>query len=295
MMIETVYVLKQPLCHSEGKESNSDFLKTIRVLNGDKKEEVFAYTGNALRGRWRDCGASYLLSKLQAVASKKMFYILFCGGSISGEQKQDAGQAREIRRLLPLISLLGGGLGNQILAGKVSQTFALPVCEETSQIIPQDIKHSDPAARNISWKAMTNVIELTRKDDMKDADKRERFLQATGDVEDKNENPVQMLYEIEYMIPGTRLYHVMSIDGSEIECGAFVSCIAEWSKNPTLGGKAAAGFGLTDMYMTVNGEKYVTVDNGVLHLSPLALMQKETYDTFLENNSDEIKKVLGEK
>lgn len=295
MKIETVYSLKQPLSHSEGKESNSEFLKTIRVLNGTEKTEVFAYTGNAIRGKWRDCGATHLLRTLGAKAGKKMFYVLFCGGSIAGEQKQDVEQARYIREKIPLISLLGGGLGNQILAGKISQSFALPVCKETREIIPQDNKYIDYSALSTSWKAMTNTIEFTRKDDMKDANKREEFIVNEDTEKNKDDNPVQMLYEIEYMIPGTRLYHTATIDGTDIEKGAFVSCIVEWAKNPVLGGKAAAGFGLTDMYMTADGEDYIKIIDGNLELSLLAQQQFTDYQNFIQENAEEIIKIVGGK
>ena len=85
--------------------------------------EVFVYSGNAIRGMLRDCGSKYFLDKLQFrlniadTTSDVLFF--FSGGSIGGEQSIDIDQARKIRETIPIASIFGGGVGNQILSGKL--------------------------------------------------------------------------------------------------------------------------------------------------------------------------------
>ena len=256
MKIETIYTLIQPLSHIGESESTSSFLNTIRVVNNGKPEEVFAYSGNAIRGSWRDCGAVYLLESLGIKAGKKMFGILFSGGNISGEQKNDIDQAREIRETIPLISILGAGIGNQILSGKITQGFALPVCRETVGILPDEITEKYQGT-DTSWKQMTGTIQFSRKDDEKDQNLKKY---KADEQQNEDESPTQMRYEVEYFCPGTRLYHVANLDTtSKIEEGAFVSCIAQWSKNSVLGGMSGKGFGLVDAVIKKDGEPYLTI------------------------------------
>lgn len=282
MKIESVYTLKQPLSHIGESESTTSFLNTIRVMNGGKVCDVFAYTGNALRGAFRDAGAVYLLEKLGEKASNKMFHILFSGGFLSGEQKYDTEQAREIRSLFPIISLLGAGIGNQILCGKISQSFALPVCAETSNIIPENITGIDYSAKETSWKMMTGTIQLSRKDDEKDV----RLSKYTSDAEEKE--ITQMRYEVEYLVPNAQLYHTMSLNCNDMELGAYVSCIKQWAHTSVLGGMSGRGFGMVDVNMIANGERFVTVENCEITLSQTAEQALCLYDEFVEENKDAI-------
>ena len=50
MKIETIYTLQQPLSHIGESESTVSFLNTIRIVANGKVEEVFALTGNSIRG-----------------------------------------------------------------------------------------------------------------------------------------------------------------------------------------------------------------------------------------------------
>ena len=70
MKIEFEYTLKQALSHIGESEGTTTFLNTIRVLSEGKVQEVFAYTGNAIRGTLRDCAARYLLNLLGVKVDK---------------------------------------------------------------------------------------------------------------------------------------------------------------------------------------------------------------------------------
>jgi hypothetical protein len=300
LTIETIYTLTQPLSHIGESESTQSFLNTVRILAGGKVQDVFCYSGNALRGAWRDCGAKYMMDKLgnDFKLPKKAFHMLFTGGSISGEQSADVEAAKQLRTVVPILSVLGCAAGNQILEGKIKQTMAYPVCLETARLIPRDIPEIDYANTEISWRKLTGTIQFSRKDDAK-TDIGDRYLASgesaallTGEVkENKKEGdaPTQMRYEVEYLVPGTQLYHRMTLSNcSEVELGAFVSCLAEWSKEPVLGGMSGRGFGQVNAVFKFSRpgedrEHFLTVSDGQLLMSPLAQSSKEAYDQHLIN------------
>lgn len=293
--IETVYTLKQPLSHIGESESTETFLNTVRVLNNGKPAEVFAYSGNAIRGAWRDAGAAYLLDRLGEIrVPKKMFHILFTGGAISGEQKMDINLAKQLRAALPFISVFGGGIGNQILSGKIVQTFAFPVCTETTSIIPQDIIGIDYSAQSTSWRKMTDEISFSRKDDSKDILGDRYIIQdlqmLTGETEKKkkDEPATQMRYTAECMIPGVQLWHSLNITCNEIELGALVASIHEWAKKPYLGGMSGKGFGLVDANFTIveiDGKRtpFIAILDGVQRLAEPAKDALDQYEAHLRN------------
>lgn len=310
--IETVYTLKQPLSHIGDSESTETFLNTVKVMCGGKPVDVFAYSGNAIRGAWRDAGASYLLDKLDGLqVPKKTFHLLFTGGAISGDQKADVDYAKTIRAVLPFISVFGGGVGNQILSGKFVQTFAFPVCLETVGIIPNGISSIDYSAQNISWRKMTDEISFSRKDDSKDVlgDKyisKDVKLLTGGEKEQiKAEPATQMRYTAEVMIPGVQLWHALNISCNEVELGALVSAIHRWAETPYLGGMLGKGMGLVDAQfeiVTAQGERqqFIDVANGAIALSSAAEQAKASYDNqlldlynqYIEGNKQSITALL---
>jgi hypothetical protein len=307
--IETIYTLLQPLSHIGESESTQSFLNTTTVVNDGKPEEVFVYTGNAIRGMLRDCGARYLLNKLNIQVPLKAFHLLFSGGSIGGAQSLDIDQARIIRKALPFVSLFGGGVGNQILDGKLKQTFAYPICKETNDIIPSYVEKSD-----YSWRHFTNVIEFSRKDDEKNVNLTDQFLlqsqteliEGGATSKKKKDGPAtQMRYGVEYLAAGTKLWHRWDIICTELELGAFVSCLHEWQKQPYLGGMSGKGFGLVqadmDLVMEEGREPFAKIGQEFIQLGTTAEEAKkqyddhlkEIYDTYLIENKEEFTKLLA--
>ncbi|WP_046721471.1 hypothetical protein [Heyndrickxia coagulans] len=309
--LETIYTLLQPLSHIGESESTQSFLNTTTVVNDGKPEEVFVYTGNALRGMLRDCGARYLLNKLDIRVPLKAFHLLFSGGSIGGAQALDVDQAKLIRKALPFVSLFGGGVGNQILDGKLKQTFVYPVCRETNNIIPSYVEKSD-----YSWRHFTNVIEFSRKDDEKNVNLAEQFLigqdeqqllegETTKKKKEKDGPATQMRYGVEYLAAGTKLWHRWDIICDELELGAFVSALHEWQKQPYLGGMSGKGFGLVaanmDLVKEDGRETFAQIGQEFIKLGATAEHAKaaydahlqEMYDTYLIDNKEEFTKLLA--
>mgnify|MGYP003468868253 CR=1 FL=1 len=294
MKIETVYTLRQPMSHIGESESTVSFLNTIRIAVDGKVNEVFALTGNAIRGTLRDCAARNLLDMLGIKLKKKEFNILFSGGNISGTLSTDIDQAKSYRDMLPIISIFGAGVGNQILSGKMTQSFAMPVCRETVQIIP-DIAGIDKSMFQSSWKQMTGTINFTRFDDSKNV-KYHEYLNGEEDNTDKNSASTQMRYEVEYMVPGTQLYHIINLCTEDrIEIGAFVSALQEFSKSPILGGMGGKGFGICDAYFIADGEWFAEIENEQFTMNEKAENALSAYNSYVIENKEKIIEFLGGK
>lgn len=295
MRLQTVFTLRQPLSHIGESESATVFLNTVKIVSDGVPVDVFAYNGNALRGALRDCAARHLLTKLRVKVKKQMFNILFSGGNISGSLSNDVDQARKYRELVPMISLFGAGVGNQILAGKITQGFALPVCSETTDIIPINAD-VDTNLFNNSWRKMTGTISFNRTDDLKNS-KLTAFADLANDKEKDKKDAQQMRYEVEYYAAGTQLYHEMELsDLTNRELGAFVAALSEFAKNPVLGGMGSKGFGLVDADIsfadTGDQAASITSEDG-LELCSYFQNALEEYEAFLALNRADIVEFIG--
>ena len=301
--IETVFTLLSPLSHIGESIGPNSHLATQEMLDANGNPiEVFAYSGNALRGMWRDTGAEYMLKKLGGNMALQipleLFYLFFSGGAIGGDQSIDIDQARRIREQIPHLSIFGGGVGNMLLPGKLSVGEALPVCQELAHIVPEHV----PGNRELSARQMTTEISYSRKDDAKD-DLLRPFLQTDqspmiegGQMslladpdekkKEKKEKPQQMRYTMEVFCRGAVLWQETFFrDLSEIELGAFVAAIVKWAENPCIGGQGRIGMGRVkaEMVLITDGErgKFISVGEKCL-LSEEARGVKAHYDNFLE-------------
>jgi CRISPR type IV-associated protein Csf2 len=82
----------------------------------------------------------------------------------------------------------------------------------------------------------------TRKDDAKDEVKKEYLQEDDGK---KKANPVQMKYDTETLVAGTKFYwRVCLKDTTEIETGAFLHTLNTWAEqNSQVGGNGRVGHG----------------------------------------------------
>lgn len=106
--------------------------------------------------------------------------------------KEDIEKAKNVREHFPGISLLGGGLGDMIMSGKLISGFAYPVCQETEEITGE----TSP----ISWRNLVGEIEFTRTDDSKN-DKLGVFIEDAG-VELSAKASTQMRFSVQYISAG---------------------------------------------------------------------------------------------
>lgn len=267
MKIDIRYKLNAPASHIGEVASTGSYFNTILTTSG----KVPVITGNSVRGQIRDCCAAYLLDKIGCKVGKEAFHVLFSGGNISGSMKDDVKKAREVREHFPMISLLGGGLGDMIMAGKSMFSFLYPICRETYEITGEDSLQS--------WHELMDEIEFTRTDDSK-SDLKAAYL-IDADEESKAKASTQMRFSVQYMAAGTEFVQTINLAESltDLELGALYSGFLKWFEHPKLGGMSAKGFGTFDADVG-NGD--ISVHKGEIRASENVQKLVSGYNRFLE-------------
>lgn len=301
--IDGVFTLRAPLSHIGETISAASYLVQERLLQDDgRTTEVFVYSGNAWRGQLRDLAAAYMLDKFGGLrVGLDGFHLLFSGGRIGGAQSVDIEQARKMRAAIPMIALFGGGVGNQILQGKLRIGNAYPLCREALPVLPR--RWHEDAAR-VPYASCTFEKEHSRRDDAKIESVRrylaspEQTLLGTAPPKKAAREDAaadQMRIRMELVCPGVRLFTwaVLS-DVSEVELGCFVSALHAFSASPAIGGKAAIGYGLVDLAYEITDlttgqvSPFVQIADGVSLLAPPAEEAREAYDQHLRSLYDEL-------
>lgn len=301
--LDGLFTLKSPLSHIGETISNSSYLVEERILQDDGTvAPVFVYSGNAWRGQLRDLCAGYMLDNLGIKLPLDSFHLLFSGGRIGGAQSVDIEQARMMRRVVPMLALFGGGVGNQILQGKMRVGNCYPLCREAAPVLPA--VHAE-AAGNVPYASCTFEKEHSRRDDAKIESVRRHLappLQtllgdgpAAGKAKKKEKDgPAdQMRIAMELVCPGVRLHTWAVLDDvSDVELGCFVSGLHAFSRSPMIGGKGAIGYGLVDLSYSLidldSGETrdFISVHDGLSLLSEEAKAAKGAYDQHLRDVYD---------
>lgn len=279
------YKMLAPVSHIGETASTGSYFQTVLTADG----RVPVITGNSVRGQLRDSMAAHLLDTMGAgnllgvKVSKDVFNILFSGGNINGAMKDDVEKAKNVRAHFPLVSLMGGGLGDMIMAGKLICSFAYPVCKETESITGIE--------SDISWHSLIDEMEFTRTDDGKN-DQLASYMQDTGE-EKTAKASTQMRYSVQYMAAGTEFVQdFIFLDGvTDLELGAFYAGLRQWFKAPRLGGMAAKGFGLFDAELV--GQE-LSVKNGAVAIgAPEKLIEK--YEALIRGEETEYLSLLETK
>ena len=225
------YTLAAPLSHIGESASTGSYFQTVLTSKG----RLPVVTGNSIRGQLRDAMAMHWLDMTGAKLDKDTFNLFFSGGNLNGTMKNDVAKAKAVREHFPMISLLGGGLGDMILAGKLLVTMAYPVCRESEEItgIPSDL----------SWHSLIEEIEFTRMDDGKN-ELLEKYLEY-ADEEKTAKASTQMRFSVQYLAAGTELVQdfIFLPGTTDLELGAFYAGLKKWFEIPRMGGMASKGFG----------------------------------------------------
>jgi hypothetical protein len=244
-ILEGIVTALTSICHNGG-ERNGTVTQLRRekfVQPNGKVIEVPVISGNSIRGKLRDIAAIEILTKSDGVKIKvdgDSFNLLFTGGSLesTGSEGINIEKVRKMRKDMPMLSILGGSVGNIILPGKVDIGKLIPIAKETLHLIPEKF-HGNEEIKSI-WE-YCQVEMNTRKDDSKDENKRDFLIES----DKKKENPVQMMYQVETLAAGTRFYWKICLrDTSDIETGAFLQTLQTWSEQASqVGGNGRVGHG----------------------------------------------------
>jgi hypothetical protein len=294
------FVTQSPLSHIGETISTTTYLVEEPILQSSGQiQPVFCYNGNAWRGQLRDLAAQYMLDKLGCTVSLEAFHLLFSGGRIGGDQSVDINQARQMRRVVPMIGLFGGGVGNQIMPGKLRVSSSYPVCQEAIPVLPESLHAS---ALVVSYRQLTMEKSYTRMDDSKKDKLTDQLISAIDaplleggkGKKKEGEASTQMRMTSELLIPGVTLHHEIDcLDVSLIELGALVSALNAFAASPYIGGQCNRGHGKVKYSSQImdmdTGEihDFVKVDQGLANLATPAKEAKDAYDKHLQDQYDQ--------
>lgn len=224
-------VLASMLAHFGDEKLSTTSIARRQEFNIDgKKVKIPVYSGNAFRGQCRRFIMDDFL-ELSGIdeISPKMYHTLFSGGALTSGLSFSMEDKKELTSYIPPISLLGTAIGDTILTGKCSFGICYPICSELNSY---NSKQSEVSYRNF----ISDTFH-TRRDDTKS-----NLINLSN--ENGAENPVQMKYEFEGLVPGTELETEVIIEGAnDIELACLGRILKLFKENSFIGGKSSIGYG----------------------------------------------------
>jgi len=264
------------------KTGSISMLRRLAFFVNGRREDIPVITGNSLRGKVRRLLARDLCSllgyqpKANPLPGEGVYHFLFAGGSrFKRVAAKDAGQINlaqreRIRRLFPLVALLGASLGNQPFEGAARTGMFYPVCRELVGLgtVPAEAVERlgmDPS--NLpSFRAFIDDTFHTQKDDLRDH------------LDDEDREKVQMIYNEELLVPGTPLWQKWVVQtGDPVVVSCFWRGVKLFLAQPYIGGGHARHYG--EVQLTYGG------------YSPDLDAE---YIKFVEDNADEIRAAVEE-
>jgi hypothetical protein len=232
MKLDIRYKALSPISHN-----GDEVLSTVSPFRRQKVDyagniiDIPVLSGNGFRGNWRRIGAKHLLDNLGIEkVSPDLYHMLFAGGALTGStEDEQVTYKKEIRRLMPFLSVFGSAMGSFMLSGKLSSGFGYVISEETEQFT--GIKSNRTIYEFLSTEFYT---------------RREDYEADRGD--EIPEKTVQMKYETEVLIAGTEIMQTVILKScTDIEIGCFMNILQQWQKEGAIiGGVARAGHGRVD-------------------------------------------------
>lgn len=297
----------------------NQMLRREKIVQPDMSiEEVPIVSGNSLRGILRDLGMLHMCRSIgfgepnekgiPLGLSLAAFYFLFSGGSLTsdGGKALKVDEAREVRRLIPLVGIFGGALGNHIMPGKLKMGKLIPIVRETVHLLPDSIKASSPTIPSI-WECCQREMYV-RTDDEKNEHlrtllsseskiliegiKAEKEMKAdSAQPQGETGQSQQMLYYVESLAAGTQFYLRMSLDDvTDVEFDAFATALVEFSRKPFIGGKSGTGLG----EVSLRFDRWLEIDS---RMSPqgrdIAWPAGIAYQKHLESSAPDIVRWLA--
>ena len=254
--------------HTGGDEKTGveNMMRKLEFIVEDERELIPIIDGNSIRGNLRRLLLNDFFAQIgYTIKTPRLFYML-SGGALEEVSSQETGTMnlqlrREIRAMIPPLSLLGCSMGNQAFAGKLVVAKALPICRELNDFIPPQSK--------LSFHEYITESFATRR--------AEREMPEAIQANQRAEEPtIQMKVSLECFAPGTRFYHkFMVLDATPIEKSCFARMVELWRERPFVGGKSAVGYG------------EIKIDY------PKLTLTSETYLNWLQENKEGITRTLA--
>lgn len=234
------YEAQAPISHGSDEDFGMEIrLRTLEMTvreNGDVyHESIPVISGNSLRGQLRDLLAKDFLDRLSGEGdvleiSDTLSNALYAGGSLertAGAGKLNRRMIHNIRDHIPPLSLLGTAIEDQMIEGRVDVGQLLPIATETESYTGREAEKS--------------VFEFVDKTFYTRQDDREGGRQEDEDAQ-------QMKYDVQVLVPGTRLHHDLTLRSghTDLEAACLGHAIELFAERPRLGGMASRGHGTVD-------------------------------------------------
>lgn len=272
--IEIILRAAQPIAHAESTVGNTQTIMRRKVRQPDGRFSRVPYvTGDTMRHGLREAGAYSLLEAAgmleTASLSEAALRLLFSGGMVMGAAadvvKMD--DERRMRDTMPILSLLGGCVGNRIVPGKLEVGDAWLVCEETASILPQWVGEwsREQEMETASARAHIELVQRVRMDPSLSPTKRALLTSgATAAVEQrlltsetasergdavaaKDAKSTMMPFTYETLAAGSLFWwRIDAVTHTQIERDALYVMIAAFLAKARVGGKKGTGHGLLE-------------------------------------------------
>ncbi len=234
------YEAQAPISHGSDEDFGMEIrLRTLEMAvreNGDVyHEDVPVISGNSLRGQLRDLLARDFLERLSTdddplEVSDTLSNALYAGGSLertAGAGKLNRRLIHDIREYIPPLSLLGTAIEDQMIEGRLDVGQLLPIATETNGYTDRGGDHS--------------VFEFVERTFYTRQDDREGGRQEGEDAQ-------QMKYDVQVLVPGTRLHHDLTLRSghTELEAACLGHAFGLFAERPRLGGMSSRGHGVVE-------------------------------------------------
>lgn len=238
------------------------------------------YTGNAVKGQWRDLFFARMLRAIglrpEADLSPRRAQELFSGGTI--ESGADGAVVRlDVRRrargTIPAIDLLGGCVDQQILSGLLRVDDCTLLCRENAWKLYRMMAPKDAAGAPLTYEEF--AASLLPADDwtLLRLGVRQAHRDLPGGDLSAKDGGAQMLYNTEAIKPGARLFHAFSLVSLSSVSSLARSCMADLLTDFTdtghLGAKTSSGPGRVSTLGYMPAEKAESLPSPDEYLSYL--------------------------
>jgi len=228
MKVSGIITLLSPLSHTEQNDGTYSTFRRMTIFLDGQEHRVPILSGNSIRGQFRRALMSDLIHNLNLTISEigeDLYYTLFVGGRLKKgrKAKTESIPPKEIRELIPPLSILGSAFAQRIMPGKLICGMAIPIAKETTEMTNIE--------SDISIYSLTEEIPYSRRDDLEEK-------------EGKTKDKAQMQYHVEVLKAGVNLSHFFALsECTEIEIAAFWRGLRLLAEGRHLGGMKSKGHG----------------------------------------------------
>ena len=234
---EGTVTARSSIAHGAQSLGTITYLRRERfVLPNNTQEEIPVISGNAWRGLLRDVAADLWWEK---VGSPKMtlavVHALWSGGALAkiAGPTLTGSRLASIRKAVPVVGIFGTAGGGRIIDGCLQVGKMIPICKETSHIIPKQFQEEDlPSFWDLTQIEYYSRNALTPK--------------TIGNISKKEDEEAfdPMRFGVETFIAGTRFYTWLALSHPTVEeKNFFFETLNSYFKAPSVGGMNKIGHG----------------------------------------------------